>query len=359
MQLFSYTVVTLFLSLIDAFHNVKTIIEDRRLSPSEVEIACDPSEYRLWYNTTVPNDFPLPLSKDISAYLYAPDCAVSDRGGVDTWFVSWASDDLLYSGFTDGRVGNVTSSSGATYPYTNTTTGYVMLSGSNPLNLTIISPGNFTSNTGPYTGHYPSANLHYNGVWYQSTYGVSENHGPCENWCVQGPFISFRYSLDQGRSWYGYNLHPANDRDNLFNQTSANRQKVKYGALHFVDFGKNQEWSPDGYVYLIGHGSNSSYPASPNTSFPVESWNEEDQIYLCRVRASIQNMNDSNQFEFWNGTDYIRGKDGIDKAQTLFTFPNKTGTVTASYVPALKKYLMVISTASYPGIGSMRKEYDI
>ncbi len=30
---------------------------------------------------------------------------------------------------------------------------------------------------------------------------------------------------------------------------------------------------------LIGHGSNSS--------FPVESWNEGDQVYLCRVRASI------------------------------------------------------------------------
>jgi hypothetical protein len=123
--------------------------------------------------------------------------------------------------------------------------------------------------------------------------------------------------------------------------------------------GKNQEWSPDGYVYLIGHGSNSSFPASPNTTFPVESWNEGDQVYLCRVRASIQSVNDANQFEFWNGIEYIRGKDGVDKAQPLFTYPNKTGTATASYVPALKKYLMVVSTASYPGVGSMRKEYDI
>ena len=57
--------------------------------------------------------------------------------------------------------------------------------------------------------------------------------------------------------------------------------------------------------------------------------------------------------------EYMRGKDGVDKAQALFTYPNKTGTVTASYVPALKKYLMVVSTASFPGVGSMRKEYDI
>jgi uncharacterized protein YllA (UPF0747 family) len=70
----------------------------------------------------------------------------------------------------------------------------------------------------------------------------------------------FRYSIDQGKTWYEYNLHPTNDTDNLFNQTSDNRQKVKYGGLHFLDLGKNQEWSEDDYVYLIGHGSNLSFP---------------------------------------------------------------------------------------------------
>ncbi len=358
MQLLSLTMITLFIPFIHGFHHRRVMTEDRRLNPSEIEAVCDPSEYRVWNDVTVPSDFPLPLSKDISSYLYAPECAAR-YGGADTWFVSWANDDLLYSGFTDGTVDNVTSISTAYNPNSNTTTGHVMLMGSNPLNLTILSPGIFTSNTGPYTGRYPSANLHYNGVWYQSTYGTSDLNGTCSNWCVQGPFISFRYSTDQGKTWYDYNLQPQNDTDNLFNQTSANRQKVKYGALHFVDHGKNQEWSPDGYVYLIGHGSNSSFPASPNTTFPIESWNEGDQIYLARVRPSIQTMNDLNQFEFWNGMEYIRGKDGVDKAQALFTFPNKTGTVTASYVPALKKYLMVVSTATYPGVGSMVKEFDI
>ncbi|CAF3851408.1 unnamed protein product [Rotaria sp. Silwood1] len=332
--------------------------QDRRLNISQARTACDPNEYILWYNTIVPDNFPLPLSEDLSAYLYAPDCA-SRYATADTWFVSWANDDLLYSAFTDGMVDDTTSSSGATYPNSNTTTGHAIIMGSNPLNLTIISPGIFESNTGPYTGRYPSGNLHYNGVWYQSTYGLSDNDAPCRNWCVQGPLISFRYSVDQGTSWYDYNLHPKNDTDNLFNQSSYNKQKIKYGALHFVDFGKNQQWSPDGYVYLIGHGSNSSFPASPNTSFPIESWNEGDQIYLCRVRSSIQTMNDINKFEFWNGMKYVRGKDGVDKAQPLFTFPNKTGTVTASYIPALEKYLMVISTATYPGVGSMVQEFDV
>ncbi|CAF3961185.1 unnamed protein product [Rotaria sp. Silwood1] len=113
--------------------------QDRRLNISQARTACDPNEYILWYNTTVPDNFPLPLSKDLSAYLYAPDCA-SRYATADTWFVSWADDDLLYSAFTDGMVDDITSSSGATYPNSNTTTGHAIIMGSNPLNLTIISP---------------------------------------------------------------------------------------------------------------------------------------------------------------------------------------------------------------------------
>lgn len=344
---------TILILLIHLIHGL-----DRRLNRDEIKAACDPSEYQVWNDVTVPNDFPLPLSKDITGYLYAPECAAR-YANADTWFVSWAADDLLYSGFTDGTVNNVSSGSGAGQPNSDTTTGHAMLMGSDPLNLTILSPGVFVSNTGPFYGRYPSANLHYNGVWYQSTYALSGLTGPCANWCVQGPFISFRYSTDQGKTWYDFNLHPQNETDNLFNQTNVNSQKVKYGALHFVDHGKNQEWSPDDYVYLIGHGSNSSFPASPITTFPAETWNEGDQIYLARVRASIQTMNNLNQFEFWNGMKYISGKDGVDQAQALFTYPNKTGTVTASYVPALKKYLMIVSTATYPGVNSMVKEFDV
>jgi hypothetical protein len=152
MQLLSLTVFILLITFIHAFHYPRTITEDHRLSPIEAEAACDPSEHRVWCNTTVLHDFPLPISKDISAYFYAPECAAR-YGSADIWFVSWASDDLLYSGFTDGWVDG--------------TTSHDMLMGLNPLNLTILSPVNFTSNTGPYTGRYPSVNLHYNGMWYQ------------------------------------------------------------------------------------------------------------------------------------------------------------------------------------------------
>ncbi|CAF1320733.1 unnamed protein product [Rotaria sordida] len=117
--------------------------QDRRLNSNQIKQACDPNEYRLWVNTTVPNNFPLPFSEDLSTYLYAPDCA-SRYESADTWFVSWAADDLLYSAFTDGTVGNISSSSGAAHPNINTTTGHAIIMGSNPLNLTIISPDVFT-----------------------------------------------------------------------------------------------------------------------------------------------------------------------------------------------------------------------
>ena len=75
MQLFLFIVIASFIAFIHAFNYRGHVTEDRRLSPSEIEAACDPSEYKVWYNTTVPFDFPLPLSKDLKGYLYAPECA--------------------------------------------------------------------------------------------------------------------------------------------------------------------------------------------------------------------------------------------------------------------------------------------
>ena len=62
------------------------------------------------------------------------------------------------------------------------------------------------------------------------------------------------------------------------------------------------KWSHDGYLYLIGYGSNSSFPTSPTNSFSIESW---------------------------NGVEYIRRLEDVDKAQPLFTFANETGKMTA------------------------------
>ena len=47
----------------------------------------------------------------------------------------------------------------------------------------------------------------------------------------------------------------ATDTDNLFQESSMNNSKVKFGAPHVVDFGKDFEHSSDKKVYIIGHGA--------------------------------------------------------------------------------------------------------
>ncbi len=72
------------------------------------------------------------------------------------------------------------------------------------------------------------------------------------------------------------------------------------GAPHFVDFGKNMEHSPDGKAYLVGMGAEviDKMPRDANLS-----WISGDQIYMCRVTPSIENINDMSKYEFFGGHD--------------------------------------------------------
>ena len=47
----------------------------------------------------------------------------------------------------------------------------------------------------------------------------------------------------------------ANFSDNVFGESAFNNSKVKYGAPHAVDFGQESAFSPDGRLYIIGHGA--------------------------------------------------------------------------------------------------------
>ena len=76
--------------------------------------------------------------------------------------------------------------------------------------------------------------------------------------------------------------------------------KVKMGSPHFVDFGKNMQYSPDGKAYLVGHGATDPdlHPRPANLS-----WITGDQIYMARVKPSIENMNNRAKYEFFSGHD--------------------------------------------------------
>ena len=118
------------------------------------------------------------------------------------------------------------------------------------------------------------------------------------NWPFLGPFVGFRYSTDNGKTWTETPHTPAKP---IFNETGIGGFPVKIGSPHFVDFGKNMEHSPDGKAYLIAHGSDQ--PVGDGNTFYHNSWITGDQIYLIRVTPSIENMNDASKYEFFAGYD--------------------------------------------------------
>lgn len=329
--------------------------------------------YRVW-PSQVPADCPFPQSKDITGIAFTG--RHKEYAEADTWYPSWASDGDMYSPYADGTVdgikawgvapeimehpgiGLVTPSTKAElakfYPTTppETATGQAKIMGDDPLNLKVVSLGFYPASAKPYGGRYPCGSLVYNGIWYYGTYGIDDLNGPCGNWCVQGPLVGFRISRDYGKTWVQTKLTPDH---NLFRESAKNGATVKMGAPHFVDFGKNMEYSPDGKAYLVAHG-----PSHPE---PKHAWGSGGQIFMARVTPSVENMNDLSKYEFYAGRDN-QGQPKWSKTfadiKPLLEWNDHLGTVTATYNSALKKYLMCI-THGWPtskGLDTMILESD-
>jgi hypothetical protein len=118
---------------------------------------------------------------------------------------------------------------------------------------------------------------------------------------------------------------------------------VKIGAPHFVDFGKNMEYSPDGKAYLVAHGAD---PADTKWRFWNDSWITGDQVYLIRVTPSVETINDASKYEFYGGKDDngipVWTKD-FKQMKPLLEWNNNMGCVTITYNAPLKKYLMCVT----------------
>lgn len=269
----------------------------------------------------------------------------------DTWYPSWADDGNMYSGWTDGEIGKESChSSGGD----RARTGNAKITGDDPLNLTIISLGTQPASALPYGGRYPSANLVYNGIWYYGTYCVdfdfSKPQYPEEySWAICGPVPGFRISMDYGKTWIPSPLSPENP---LFPESGKNGRQVKMGTPHFVDFGQNLEYSPDGKAYLVGHGALDDDP-SPRVA--GNSWIAGDAVYLARVTPSPKNINDLKAYEFFAGFDpdnrpiWSRNFSDI---KPLLVWNDHMGCVTITYNPPLRKYLMCV-TDGWPGVADM------
>ncbi len=274
--------------------------------------------YRIWPGQA-PADCPFPKSGTLVGI------GLTDRHaeytGADTWYPSWASDGKMYSPWTDGNVNGYISVSGGT----NATTGHAKIIGDDPLKLQVVDQGVFKSDPSPYGGRYPCGSLVFDGVWYYGTYCLSGL-----GWGILGPFVGFRWSTDFGKTW---TQTPCTPSKPLFNEI---KPPVKIGSPHFVDFGKNLEYSPDGKAYLVAHGASNSvnrYPA-------YNSWITGDEVYLARVTPNIENMNDISKYEFFDGPGWTKD---FSKIKPIAAWYDHMGCVTMTYNAPLKKYLMCVT----------------
>jgi len=269
----------------------------------------------------------------------------------DTWYPSWAENDILYSPWTDGktkRLDGYTDWSQSWVDPVHITTGQGVIIGDDPLNLIAYSIGlDKSSPAAPYPGRYPCGSLIHNGVWYYGTYclgpGDGVHYGKTRlNWPWIGPFVGFRHSTDYGHNW---TPPPHTPSEPLFGETGMWGHPVKIGAPKFVDFGKNMQHSPDGKAYLVAHGADQE-TTSKNWRMWNDSWITGDQIYLLRVTPGIKTINDPAAYEFYGGRD----KDGkpvwtgdFGKIKPLLEWDNNMGCVTVTYNPVLKNYIMCVT----------------
>jgi hypothetical protein len=257
-------------------------------------------------------------------------------GNADTWFPTWASNGNLYSSWTDGKVNGITSFSLGPMA----TTGHATILGEDPLHLTITNVGRYASSPLPYKGRYPAGGLVYNGVWYYGTYLLDQTPGKGLNWDILGPFVGFRYSTNFGKTWH---RSPHDSRHPLFDEPAKMDGPVKLGLPHFVDFGKNMEYSPDGKAYIVSQGATAMDPSPRAANL---SWITGDQIYLARVKPSITNMNRRSAYEYFAGHDghgRAQWTKNFSRIEPLIDWNNHTGNVSVTYDAPLKTYLMAVT----------------
>eukprot|EP01050_Picozoa_sp_SAG11_P001128 SAG11_NODE_47_length_20431_cov_7.472752_6_plen_133_part_00 len=72
------------------------------------------------------------------------------------------------------------------------------------------------------------------------------------------------------------------------------------------------------------------------------------EVYMARfgVTKDPHQLNDPSRYEFWGG-DAAGWVQTVAAAKPVLRWENRTGVTTQTYVPALKKYLTVISTPSH------------
>lgn len=325
-----------------------SVARDKKNSSIKVEVQPlkpDIAQFEPFYwNSKVPADCPFKQSDQLNSIKF-----LGYKSGfhfADTFYPTWAQNDLLYSPYTDGSCWRLDGGYDTSNSFGDAaTTGQAVMEGDDPMSLVVYSLGLSTASASPYQGRYPCGSLYYNGVWYYGTYclsptGCAQYGNLIINWPWMGPFVGFRISQDNGLSWQDC---PHTPEKPLFGETGINGYPVKIGSPHFVDFGKNMQYSPDGMAYMVAHGADTT---DLKPRFWNDSWINGDQVYLLRVKPSIESMNDAAQWEFYAGKDEAGRavwSHDFKQIKPLLEWNNNMGCVNVTYNPYLKKYLMCVT----------------
>ncbi len=237
---------------------------------------------------------PYPQSSVIQDVRFsAPESIRRDAIDSDNWPLTWGNDDRLYTSYGDGRGFD---------PKTEMklSLGFAAIDGG-PADF---RGANIRSATGERTGEGK------NGL---KSSGMLMARGTLYMWVRNANNAQLAWSPDQGKTWHwGFTID------------------TSFGSPSFLNFGPDYQGARDNYVYTYSQDGPSAYEAS-------------DAIVLAR--APLSKMKDRNSWRFFAGL----GREGrpqwskdINARRPVFEFPAHCERTDAVYVPALKRYLLLV-----------------
>ena len=243
---------------------------------------------------------PYPPSQAITNLTWAPASSIVRKAtGSDTWPITWADDDNLYTAFGDGWGFEPKVPSKLSLGFSKVLGDATNFSGIN------VRSGTGEQTGGGSSGKKASGMLMVDGVLYMWVRNANQNGEHCQ----------LAWSGDYAATW-------------SWNSWTF----TEFGYCTFLNFGKNYADSRDGYVYMYSHDDPSAYKPA-------------DNMILTRVpKGQITN---SSAYEFLKGFDASSNPiwtTDINQRGSVFTHTSASGDPRAlrsgiSYNAVLGRYL--------------------
>lgn len=294
-------------------------------------------------NRTLPAGCPFTLSTELVGIALMGRSSAAQFA--DTWQPSWASDGSMYSSWQDGGLTTepVNQLGLSCWPpaasATSQKTGWAHIAGDDPQDLVLTEAGLLEADKTGWLGRYPNACVWKDGTFYMgskliSVYNVNgQRVGDAEPWAYYGgcPNVGFHSSNNGGTNWtlspHGPNDYLFGNRDPVGGPSNLN-ELTTFGTMYLVDYGRNQERSPDGKIYFATTGAK----RQDHTLHA----NNGDVVHLCRVSAS--GINNGTAYEFYAGGN--NWSTNMDQAQPILEWDHNIGGAYIVCNPGLNKYIM-------------------